>query len=168
MGGPGRYRVAHPHRGSYCGSTRYGQRQRHADRLGDGDRPRHDRSGSLTLTATVTGQAAATATGAVALTGTITARAAVTSAGTVTLTAAVSAGARATAITGSIVLIGLIQISGVPVTVTGSDRPSTTVTGVDLAAATIAGTDKATAGITSSDRSAATVTGTDRPTSTVS
>ncbi|HYS35673.1 MAG TPA: hypothetical protein VEO01_08585 [Pseudonocardiaceae bacterium] len=56
----------------------------------------------------------------------------------------------------------------VPVTVTGSDRPSTTVTGADHAAATIAGTDKATGSVTSSDRSSATVSGSDRPTSTVS
>jgi len=54
----------------------------------------------------------------------------------------------------------------VPLTVTGSDRPSATVTSSDTGSG-VTGTDRSTASVTSSDRSTAAVSGTDRPTATV-
>jgi hypothetical protein len=54
----------------------------------------------------------------------------------------------------------------VPVTVTGSDRPTATVTSSDTGSG-VTGTDRALASVSGSDRSGATVTGSDRASATV-
>lgn len=94
-------------------------------------------AGSLTLSATAAGKAAASPTGALALTGTALVGTRATATGSITLTATAGATARASGITGMITLGGISATSGAPVTVTGSDRPTTTVTSSDRPTATI-------------------------------